>query len=67
MLVRDAEDAVYARDGYDYDGYRLRVEFPKGGGGSFRGGRGAGGGRGDDKLIHQDLLSIVKADILFCA
>lgn len=47
---RDAEDAVYARDGYDYDGYRLRVEFPKGGGGSFRGGRSeggrGGGGRG---------------------
>merc|ERR1711881_619613 len=38
--ARDAEDAVYARDGYDYDGYRLRVEFPKGGGGSFRGARG---------------------------
>ena len=31
-MFRDAEDAVYARDGYDYDGYRLRVEFPKGGG-----------------------------------
>ena len=44
-MFRDAEDAVYARDGYDYDGYRLRVEFPKGGGGSFRGGR-SGGGRG---------------------
>ena len=41
LLIRDAEDAVYARDGYDYDGYRLRVEFPKGGGGSFRGGRAA--------------------------
>jgi len=41
---RDAEDAVYARDGYDYDGYRLRVEFPKGGGGSFRGARSGGGG-----------------------
>ena len=38
---------MYARDGYDYDGYRLRVEFPKGGGASFRGGRsGGGGGRG---------------------
>ena len=49
-ISRDAEDAVYARDGYDYDGYRLRVEFPKGGGGSFRGGRSdggrGGGGRG---------------------
>ncbi|XP_067614135.1 serine/arginine-rich splicing factor 1-like [Eurosta solidaginis] len=44
---RDAEDAVKARDGYDYDGYRLRVEFPRGGGpGSFRGG---GGGRGNDR------------------
>ncbi|KAJ8956392.1 hypothetical protein NQ318_015130 [Aromia moschata] len=40
---RDADDAVHARDGYDYDGYRLRVEFPRGGGhGSFRGGRGGG-------------------------
>ena len=48
VITRDAEDAVYARDGYDYDGYRLRVEFPKGGGGSFRGARGVPGrgGRG---------------------
>jgi arginine/serine-rich splicing factor 1/9 len=37
--ARDADDAVYGRDGYDYDGYKLRVEFPRGGGGSFRGGR----------------------------
>nr|CAD7460765.1 unnamed protein product [Timema tahoe] len=43
---RDAEDAVHARDGYDYDGYRLRVEFPRGGGpGGFRGNnRGTSGG-----------------------
>lgn len=41
-FYRDADDAVTARDGYDYDGYRLRVEFPRGGG---PGGR--GGGRGD--------------------
>jgi arginine/serine-rich splicing factor 1/9 len=27
---RDAEDAVHSRDGYDYDGYKLRVEFPRG-------------------------------------
>ncbi|XP_015906500.1 serine/arginine-rich splicing factor 1 [Parasteatoda tepidariorum] len=39
---RDAEDAVQARDGYDYDGYRLRVEFPRGNGP----GRGMGGGGG---------------------
>lgn len=47
----DADDAVKARDGYDYDGYRLRVEFPRGGGpGSYRGNRneGGGGGRGRD-------------------
>lgn len=34
-----------ARDGYDYDGYRLRVEFPRGGGpGSYR-----GANRGNDR------------------
>lgn len=50
---RDAEDAVHARDGYDYDGYRLRVEFPRGTGPSnYRsgGGRGSGsGGRGNNR------------------
>lgn len=30
LLIRDAKDAVYERDGYDYDGYKLRVEFPRG-------------------------------------
>ncbi|XP_054718435.1 serine/arginine-rich splicing factor 1B-like [Uloborus diversus] len=39
---RDAEDAVQARDGYGYDGYRLRVEFPRGNGP----GRGVGAPRG---------------------
>uniref|UniRef100_A0A3Q2X627 Splicing factor, arginine/serine-rich 1 n=1 Tax=Haplochromis burtoni TaxID=8153 RepID=A0A3Q2X627_HAPBU len=43
---RDAEDAVYGRDGYDYDGYRLRVEFPRSGRGGGGGGGGAGGGGG---------------------
>ncbi|XP_015684313.1 serine/arginine-rich splicing factor 1, partial [Protobothrops mucrosquamatus] len=42
----DAEDAVYGRDGYDYDGYRLRVEFPRSGRGTGRGGGGGGGGGG---------------------
>lgn len=28
MNIRDAEDAVKSRNKYDYDGYRLRVEFP---------------------------------------
>ncbi|EEB13838.1 Splicing factor, arginine/serine-rich, putative, partial [Pediculus humanus corporis] len=39
---------VHARDGYDYDGYRLRVEFPRGGGpGSYRGNRSGGSSGGD--------------------
>nr|CAG4648368.1 EOG090X0HR1 [Moina brachiata]SVE93355.1 EOG090X0HR1 [Moina brachiata] len=44
---RDAEDAVHARDGYDYDGYRLRVEFPRGSqnSGGHRNGGGRSGGR----------------------
>ncbi|KAF2363530.1 RNA recognition motif domain [Trinorchestia longiramus] len=48
---RDAEDAVRVRDSYDYDGYRLRVEFPRNrdpggprGGSSAMGGRGRGRG-----------------------
>ena len=41
---RDADDAVYGRDGYDYDGYRLRVEFPRSGRGSRGGGFGGIGG-----------------------
>ena len=60
-MFRDAEDAVYARDGYDYDGYRLRVEFPKGGGGSFRGGMGGGrGGRGEPTcyLISKQIMNV---------
>lgn len=60
-LCRDAEDAVSKRDGYDYDGYRLRVEFPRGGSrsGGDRGGssggrssygdRGGGGRGGGDR------------------
>ncbi|CAH2071962.1 unnamed protein product [Thlaspi arvense] len=55
---RDAEDAIHGRDGYDFDGHRLRVELAHGGrrssndarssygGGGGRGGRDDGGGRG---------------------
>lgn len=58
---RDAEDAVRARDGYEFDGRRIRVEFTRGvgprgpggrplqDGGDHRGGDfrgGRGGGRG---------------------
>ncbi|XP_014216026.1 serine/arginine-rich splicing factor 1B [Copidosoma floridanum] len=47
---RDAEDAVHARDGYDYDGYRLRVEFPRGGGPSSFRGRGSDNNRGRNDM-----------------
>jgi arginine/serine-rich splicing factor 1/9 len=43
---RDAEDAIYERDGYNYDGYTLRVERPRGLGGGRGGGRGGGSFRG---------------------
>nr|XP_014432006.1 serine/arginine-rich splicing factor 9 [Pelodiscus sinensis] len=41
FVCRDAEDAVYGRNGYDYGESRLRVEFPspsRGRGGGFGGG-----------------------------
>ncbi|KAI6652020.1 Serine/arginine-rich splicing factor 1A [Oopsacas minuta] len=40
----DARDAVRSRDGYEFDGCRLRVEVPKGNGRSEGGGGGGGGG-----------------------
>lgn len=49
VMRSDAEDAIYERDGYNYDGYQLRVERPRGlaggggRGGSYRGGGGYGG------------------------
>jgi len=51
ILHSDAEDAIHERDGYNYDGYTLRVERPRGlSGGGGRGGsyRGGGGYRGRD-------------------
>ncbi|KAM4702007.1 serine/arginine-rich splicing factor 9-like [Discoglossus pictus] len=39
---RDAEDAVFGRNGYDFGSCRLRVEFQR----PFRGSRGDGGGYG---------------------
>lgn len=46
-MSRDADDAIKARDGYTFDGYKIRVELPRsskrpGGGG----GRGGGGDYG---------------------
>lgn len=45
VIFRDAEDAVRGRDGYDYEGYRLRVEFPRGLGPRGPGGRPYDAGR----------------------
>ena len=44
---RDADEAVYRRNGYDVEGCRLRVEFSRGGrGGGRDGGRDGAAGRG---------------------
>ncbi|KAK6746217.1 hypothetical protein RB195_012374 [Necator americanus] len=45
---RDADDAVRGRDGYDFDGCRLRVEFTRGVGPRGPGGRPLNGGGGGD-------------------
>ncbi|KAG2247792.1 hypothetical protein Bca52824_087420 [Brassica carinata] len=61
---RDAKDAVDGRDGYNFDGCRLRVELSHGGrgqssgdrrggyggGGGYRGGGGGGGGGGSARF-----------------
>ena len=67
-IVRDAKDAVHGCDGYDMDGYRIRVEFPRSNSGrddsfgrSFsrgRGGRGRGRGMGPPRRSdHRVLIS----------
>ncbi|KAJ3683708.1 hypothetical protein LUZ60_013935 [Juncus effusus] len=72
---RDAEDAVRGRDGYNFDGVRLRVEMAHGGkghsssydrpsGGGYDGGRGGGrggggGGRGGFVSRHSEFRVLV--------
>lgn len=47
IILRDAQDAIRGRDGYDLDGKQLRVESPRAaGGGGYRGSRGGNRGRG---------------------
>ncbi|PIO66883.1 hypothetical protein TELCIR_11388 [Teladorsagia circumcincta] len=45
-VFSDAEDAVRGRDGYDFDGSRIRVEFTRGVGPRGPGGRPLNGGSG---------------------
>ena len=81
LFCSDAEDAVHARDGYNYDGYTLRVEFPRGGGpggppgrggyggfrGGMRGGRGGGGGGGGGPASRRsDYRVLVSGMWLIC-
>ncbi|KAI3756972.1 hypothetical protein L6452_04504 [Arctium lappa] len=47
--ARDAEDAIRGRDGYDFDGCRLKVELAHGG----RGQSSSGDGRGDHGGGHR--------------
>lgn len=46
--LRDADDAVYGRNGYGYGNSKLRVEYPRSSGAKFgpTGGGGGGGPRG---------------------
>ncbi|PIK56810.1 putative serine/arginine-rich splicing factor 1B isoform X2 [Apostichopus japonicus] len=58
---RDAEDAKFGRNGFDYDGYNLRVESPKG---SARGGyhdRG-GGGRSSFGAVKAEVEAEVEVE-----
>lgn len=43
---RDAEDAVYGRNGYEFGDSKLRVEYPRSSGAKFSGGPREGGPRG---------------------
>ena len=68
---------MHARDGYDYDGYKLRVEFPRGsgpdgrrgggGGGRFGGfgDRGGGGGRGRGPPSRRSQFRVAVSGELF--
>ncbi|KAG6746563.1 hypothetical protein POTOM_048915 [Populus tomentosa] len=64
--ARDAEDAIRGRDGYNFDGCRLRVELAHGGRGPSsndrRGGYGGGGGSGGRFGIsrHSEFRVIVR-------
>jgi hypothetical protein len=55
---RDAEDAVRDRDGYKFDGQRLRVELARGGrrGGPDDSGRGFAGGHGPPQRTDYKVL-----------
>lgn len=75
IYFRDASDAVHERDGYNYDGYTLRVEFPRGGGPGgprsgggggygFRGGsRGLAGGRGGPPSRRSEYRVLVSGNL----
>ncbi|GJS26790.1 serine/arginine-rich splicing factor SR34A isoform X1 [Tanacetum coccineum] len=70
--ARDAEDAIRGRDGYNFDGCRLRVELAHGGRGQsssgdrrsdYGGGRGRGGGSGSGRYgisKHSEYRVIVR-------
>ena len=65
--ARDADEAIHRRNGYDFDGCRLRVELSRGGRGRD-GGR--GGGRGPRKRpgtcrATRGWLCVVLCSVLF--
>ncbi|PKA57970.1 Pre-mRNA-splicing factor SF2 [Apostasia shenzhenica] len=58
---RDAEDAIRGRDGYNFDGYHLRVELAHGGRGSSggRSSRYGGGGASKFGVSHRSEYRVV--------
>ncbi|KAJ6729457.1 hypothetical protein OIU85_020378 [Salix viminalis] len=61
--ARDAEDAIRGRDGYDFDGHRLRVELAHGGRGNSSSDRhsshSGGGGRGRGGVSRRSEYRVV--------
>lgn len=60
---RDAEDAVRARNGYDYDGHRLRVEFSRGKDGPSSGRPGSRDGFRDDRGRVVVVVVVVEGEL----
>ncbi|KAK4277637.1 hypothetical protein QN277_015605 [Acacia crassicarpa] len=58
--ARDAEDAIRGRDGYNFDGCRLRVELAHGGRGPSSSDRGGGGGSRFGISRHSEYRVIVR-------
>ncbi|KAI7793544.1 serine/arginine-rich splicing factor 9 [Triplophysa rosa] len=57
---RDAEDAVFGRNGYEFGNSKLRVEYPRSSGSKFSGPAGGGGGRGGGRGEGRRFMPVVR-------